>query len=107
MNQMQQTRGLALAAKAARTADRVLTLLTYFVLSMVIVYASYAMWDNYQILNGARADKSLLKFKPELSASGGGVTFEEILKVNPDVKAWLSVDEDQYLFRIRYGSDTN
>ena len=46
MNQMQQTRGLALAAKAARTADRVLTLLTYFVLSMVIVYASYAMWDN-------------------------------------------------------------
>lgn len=105
MNQMQQTRGLALAAKAARTADRVLTLLTYFVLSMVIVYASYAMWDNYQILNGARADKSLLKFKPELSASGGGLSFEEILKVNPDVKAWLTLEDTGVDYPIVQGED--
>ena len=105
MNQMQQTRGLALAAKAARTADRVLTLLTYFVLSMVIVYASYAMWDNYQILNGARADKSLLKFKPELSASGGGVTFEEILKVNPDVRAWLTLEDTGIDYPVVQGED--
>ena len=105
MNQMQQTRGLALAAKAARTADRVLTLLTYFVLSLVIVYASYAMWDNYQILNGARADKSLLKFKPELSASGGGVTFEEILKVNPDVRAWLTLEDTGIDYPVVQGED--
>ena len=105
MNQMHQPRGLVLAAKAARTADRVLTLLTYIVLSLVIVYAFYAMWDNYQILNGAKADKSLLKFKPEISASGGGVSFSEILGVNRDVRAWLTLEDTGVDYPIVQGED--
>ena len=99
------TPALSLAAKAAREADRILTLLTYFVLSLVILYASYAMWDNYQILNGARADKSLLKFKPEISASGGGMSFAEILGVNRDVRAWLTLEDTGVDYPIVQGVD--
>ena len=57
---------LVLAAKAARAADQVLTVLTYIALTLVIVYASYVMWDNYQILNGARA------VEPPAAYKGGG-----------------------------------
>ena len=107
MKTVSSTPALSLAAKAARGADRILTLLTYFVLSLVIVYASYAMWDNYQILNGARADQSLLKFKPQLSASGGGMTFAEILGVNRDVRAWLTVEGAGIDYPIVQGKDNS
>ena len=98
---------LALAAKAARGADRLLNILTYIVLSLVIVYASYAMWDNYQILNGAKADASLLKYKPELTATGGGMTFGEILGVNRDVRAWLTVEDTGIDYPIVQGEDNS
>lgn len=50
MNHNTPSTALLLAAKAARAADRVLTVLTRIALMLVIVYASYAMWDNYRIL---------------------------------------------------------
>lgn len=107
MNHNAPSPALHLAAKAARAADRVLTVLTYIALTLVIVYASYAMWDNYQILNGARADKSLLKFKPELSASGAGLSLSEILGVNRDVRAWLTLDDTGIDYPIVQGQDNS
>ncbi len=99
------TPALALAAKAARGADRILTLITYAVLSLVIVYASYAMWDNYQILNSAKADSSLLKYKPQLTAGGGSMGFAEILGVNRDVRAWLTVEDAGIDYPVVQGVD--
>ena len=107
MNHNTPSTALLLAAKAARAADRVLTVLTRIALMLVIVYASYAMWDNYRILNGARADKSLLKFKPELSVSRDELSLSEILGVNRDVRAWLTLDDTGIDYPIVQGRDNS
>lgn len=61
------------------------------VLSLCIsgVYAGYALWDNsliYAAVDDVQAD--MLKLKPEDESP----SFEELLAINPDVRAWITLD---------------
>ena len=55
----------------------------------------------------AEKNKSLLKFKPELSASGDGLSLSEILGVNQDVRAWLTLDDTGIDYPIVQGQDNS
>lgn len=62
------------------------------VLFVIGLYAAYALWDNQQIYSAAddvRADMLQLKPKAE---EDGGASFEELLAINPDVRAWVTLD---------------
>ena len=80
-----------------RKTNIVLNILNFVINSFVILilfgiglYAAYALWDNQQIYSAAddvRADMLQLKPKAE---EDGGASFEDLLEINPDVRAWIN-----------------
>ena len=96
---------LAAAAAVARGADRVLTAFLALVLCLVLFYAGYAMWDTWRIYDGADVDPALLKYKPTLTAQQTGPGFPELLALNPDMRAWLTVADTRIDYPVVQGED--
>lgn len=98
---------LAIAALIARGADRVLTLFLGIILLLILFYAGYGLWDTWRIFDSASIDESLLKYKPSLEVSDDGVGFEELIAINEDVIAWLTVDGTNIDYPVVQGEDNN
>lgn len=94
---------LRLAGRVARGADRVITAFSVAFLSLVLLFACYALWDTWRIYEGAGIDEDLLKYKPTLENGGEGLA--ELMKINPDVCAWLTVDDTDIDYPVVQGSD--
>lgn len=62
-------------------------------------YAGYALWDNRQIYSAADGVQlEMLRYKPapvqsEAGEVEEGPSFDDLLKINPDVCAWVTVDD--------------
>ena len=68
-------------------------------------YSAYSLWDNSQVYAAVDDVRSkLLKLKPDLSEDGGA-TFEELRAINPDVCAWLTLDNTKIDYPVLQGSD--
>lgn len=91
---------------ALRTADFLVSAVVVLFLLTAGAYSAYALWDNSQVyaaVDNVQAD--LLQFKP--SADGeNGASFEELLAINPDVKAWLTLDNTAIDYPVVQG-ETN
>lgn len=57
------------------------------------LYAGYALWDNNRIYSAAEnVQLEMEKIKPVVDEETGGASFEELLAINPDVRAWVTLD---------------
>ena len=73
-----------------------------FCVSLVVIltmcaagaFSVYALWDNSQVYRAAGdVQASMLHLKPQADPTAAeGPTFDELLAVNPDVCAWLTLD---------------
>ncbi len=73
-------------------------------LSVAGLYAAYALWDNnriYTAANDVQAD--MIKIKPA-EGEDGGASFEELLAINPDVCAWVTLDNTKIDYPVLQGS---
>lgn len=95
---------LEIAAGLARGADRILTALAALFLILVFLYACFALWDTWRIYNGAGIDESLMKYKPE-SDKDNGDSFEKLMEINPDVCAWLTIENTHIDYPVLQGED--
>ena len=93
---------LCLAGKVVRGADRALTALTATFLVVVLFFACYALWDTWRIYDGASIDEDLLKYKPTLDNTE---SLAELMKINPDVCAWLTIDGTNIDYPVVQGDD--
>ncbi|MDO5411611.1 MAG: class B sortase [Lachnospiraceae bacterium] len=90
-----------------KAANSVLNLLVILALCTAGLYAGYALWDNNQVYAAAEnVQDSMIKLKPVITEEDEGASFEELLAVNPDVCAWVSVDNTNIDFPILQG-ETN
>lgn len=74
-----------------KAANGLISIITAVSLCAMGVYAIYALWDNHRIYAAAenvQADMIQKKPVPEED----GASFEELLKINGDVCAWLTLD---------------
>lgn len=71
-------------------------------------YSAYALWDNRQVYNAAENVQATLKqLKPVMvEEADEGPGFEELLKINPDVCAWLTMDNTGIDYPVLQG-ETN
>jgi sortase B len=99
-----RTERLAHAAAAARAADRVLSGIIALCLILGFLYCAYALWDNWLIYKGAEVDSDLLKYKPGTAGEDAGLTFSDLQKINPDVCAWLTVDDTNIDYPVVQGT---
>ena len=93
-----------MAARLARGADRVLTALLALLLALILAYACFALWDSWRIYNGAGVDERLLQYKPEFNADNGD-SFEALMALNPDVCAWLTIEDTHIDYPVVRGDD--
>lgn len=92
------------AAVTARALDRALTAVAGVILVLALLYSGYALWDTWRIYEGAAVDENLLKYKPSPNVVGSN-DFAELLAINPDVCAWLTVDGTSIDYPVVRGED--
>lgn len=86
------------------TANALVNLVLILCLSLAGLYAAYALWDNNRIYTSASdVQADMVKIKPTVEEDGGA-SFEELLSVNPDVCAWVTVDNTKIDFPVLQGS---
>ena len=89
-----------------RLANGIFTLALALGFVIAGAYACYALWDNNQIyaaVENAQAD--LLKIKPVVEEAEEGISFEEILKINDQVRAWITLDNTKIDHPVVQGTD--
>ena len=98
---MKAVRILVKAANALLSDAAVLFLIT------AGSYSAYALWDNAQVYSTAdNVMSELLSLKPKPGAQeDNGASFEELLAVNGDVCAWLTLDGTRIDYPILQGED--
>lgn len=95
-----------LAAKAARTGDKVLSFLAIILMLLMLSYGGYSLWDTYVTMSGAFTDRNFLKYKPNVeNKEETRLSLEELLAINPDTRAWISVDGTHIDYPLVQGRD--
>ena len=85
-----------------RGLDRLLNLVMILVLLLILLYAGYALWDSYSVLNKAVVSDEVLHYKPDVS----NPSLADLQGINPDVCAWLTVDDTNIDYPVLQG-DSN
>ncbi len=89
-----------------RIANAIVNLVVIFSLALAGLYAGYALWDNNRIYTAAgNVQADMVKLKPSVEEDGSA-SFEELLAVNPDVCAWVTLDNTKIDFPVVQG-ETN
>lgn len=97
-----------MARMILRAANGLLSAFLTVVLLIAGVYSAYALWDNNQIYQAAaNVQADMIKLKPQVEETGEeGPSFAELLAVNPDVCAWITMDGTEIDYPVLQG-ETN
>ncbi len=88
-----------------KAANSIVNLFVVLLLCVAGVYAAYALWDNSQIYSSAfNVQEDMLKLKPSVNEGDGTASFEELLAINPDVCAWVTLDNTKIDYPVLQGS---
>jgi sortase B len=87
--------GWEAAASVVRVADRLLNGLIAIFLVVALLYGGFGLWDTWMIYKNAGVDSEILKYRPTGSADedAPNPTLSDLQKINPDVVAWLTIDD--------------
>lgn len=93
-----------MARKIIKAADSLVNLVVVLCLCAAGAYAAYALWDNNRIYTTAsNVQVEMEKIKPVVEEDGGA-SFEELLAINPDVCAWVTLDNTKIDYPVLQGS---
>lgn len=74
----------------------ILNLTILIAILLFAAYAGFALWDNSHIYSAVEdMQNDLIKLKPAAEPAEEDDSFEKLQEINPDVLAWISVDETQ------------
>lgn len=87
-----------------KAADSLLNAIVILCLCAAGLYAVYALWDNSRIYSAASdVQADMIKIKPVVEEDGGA-SFEELLAINPDVCAWVTLSGTKIDHPVLQGS---
>ncbi|MDV4149832.1 class B sortase [Clostridium sp. AL.422] len=91
-----------------RVSNALVTLIVISLLCTAGAYSVYALWDNQHIYEEAEnVQDDMLEFKPEMDDSVDRMdSFKKLLAINPDVCAWLTMDNTNIDYPVVHG-ETN
>ncbi len=94
---------------ALRAANSVFNFLVILLLLLAGSYSAFALWDNERIYSAAGdVQADMLKLKPTVNAEtqeDTGADFSQLLAVNEDVCAWLTMDNTEIDYPVLQGND--
>lgn len=77
--------------RTGRFLHRLFDAAAVVIIAVMLLYGFYSIWDIWKIYDQAGVSEDLLRYKPD--GEDPGATFEELLAINPDVCAWITVDD--------------
>lgn len=90
-----------------KAANSLVSLAVSCVLCIAGAYAAYALWDNQQVYAAAEnVQADMIKLKPDTQNIEEGASFEELRAINPDVCAWVTLDNTGVDYPVLQG-ETN
>ena len=91
--------------RTLRFLNSLVSLAMALVLFLFGAYAVYALWDNRQVYQAAENVQIELKKLKPIAEGDDGPTFDELLKVNPDVCAWITMDGTEIDYPVLQGEN--
>lgn len=94
-----------------RFLNGIVSLIMFMCLLIAGAYAGYALWDNNQIYMAAEnVQADMIHLKPVIETAEGEEaqrpSFDELLAINKDVRAWISMDGTMIDYPVLQG-ETN
>ena len=86
-----------------RMLDGLIRLTVNVLLLAVLFYGGYSLWDTCRILDGA-APERVRMLRPDQEKEEK-VSFEKMLRINPDVRAWITIDGTGIDYPVVQGQD--
>ena len=87
-----------------KTADAIINTFVMIILCIIVLYSVYSIWDNNQVYAEVDVVQSeMMKLKP--TPDDPGPSFEELRAINPDVCAWITMDNTEIDYPILQGDD--
>ena len=97
---------MSIRRACVRAVNSMVSLVIILAMLLFGSYSAYALWDNRQIYSAAQdVQLQMRELKPDVEAENGP-SFEELLAINPDVKAWVTMDGTAIDYPILQG-ETN
>ncbi len=100
---------MSFARNIIKLLDRLITVILVLLLLLAGLYAVYALWDNGQVYRDAEnAQEGLLRYKPGVRTEEPGAAedgFRELMEINPDVCAWICMDNTGIDYPVVQGRD--
>ena len=97
---------MEIARRLVRRCDKVLNIAAGLLLILMLLYAGYALWDTWQIYHGAGLSDEIERYKPD-GKDPGNPSLEELQAINPDVCAWVTVDDTGIDYPVLQGEDNS
>ena len=97
-----------MAKHLLRILNSLVTLVVALALLSAGAYSAYALWDNSRVYAAAEnVQADMLRLKPTLSEDGeeDEASFSELRTINPDVRAWLTLDNTKIDYPVLQGED--
>ena len=82
-----------------RGADHVVNFLALVLIAILALYSAYSVWYTNSLLNGSFLSDELAMYKP----NGHEPTLAELMELNPDVCAWLTIDDTNIDYPVVQG----
>lgn len=87
-----------------RIVHRIVNGAIALLLLVCFAYAGYALYDSYLVINhSASLQQQLLRYKPTPETLK--YSFEQLLSMNPDVCAWITIDSTNIDYPVVQGED--
>ncbi len=96
---------MQVAADISRIGEKILDRIVAIILILVILFAGYSLWNSYMLFRGGFAGDELLKFKPQITEDVQNPTLWDLMKINEDVVAWVTIDDTKIDHPIVQGED--
>lgn len=74
--------------RAVQAGDAILNLIIFLLILLLLLYAGYSIWYSRSLINGSFLPEELAMYKP----TGTEPTLEDLMEINPDVRAWITID---------------
>ena len=81
--------------------DKILNCIAGVIGLLLLLYACYTWWDTQQIYENASSTGYLI-YNPKKQES-----FEELVKMNPEVIGWLEVEDTNINYPLTQGTDNS
>ena len=97
---------MQMARTTLKFLNALVSLSVIVVIFLLASYSVYALWDNNQVYSAAEdVQADMLKLKPTIDPEKNSASFEELLAINKDVCAWVTLDNTAIDYPVLQGEN--